>query len=426
MADKARTFVHQSKHNAVPILLWLFAMGIVVRLTLFVRQRASTEFTQVDTNAAVEIVLAVLTAAVLVFSPRSKSVWKVVWRTSGGLLAAYYVLCAATALWSPLPEFSLFRAVETLSQYAAIVVALSYCASMEAAEKRVLAMGLLVTAMGVISTLKMAGFALSLDALHTNSYTASAAVLCCYCAAEMGAADKKRKRMLKLAGLAALGAVIAGTSSASIIATVCGGLVAFTMSRKHGILLSGMAVGALVLIFMLEGEVIEGMLFPGKSEHQIRTLHGRTQLWEAYAEEIKMNPMLGKGFSVGPRLSTFRYTTNAHNSIFSVLLNAGAAGMVLAGACVFKLVRELRFCTRTRRRGAAGCAAAMTAALVNSMGLPIVGEAWMAPSLVVAGVLGLHLLFVLNAAPGDEAARQPVPVPAEAEHGEPGAMHHGH
>ncbi|HUW34260.1 MAG TPA: O-antigen ligase family protein [Planctomycetota bacterium] len=419
--------MHRNKQGMVPVLLWLFAMGIVVRMTIFVRQRSSSQFTEVDTNALVEIVLVGLTAAVLLFAPRARSVWKVLWRTSGGLLVAYYVLCAATALWSPLPDYSLFRAVETLSQYVAVVVALSYCASFEAAEKRVLAVSVVAVVLGLISTLQMAGFAVSLDALHTNSYTASAAVLCCYCGGELAAARGKRGRMLRLFGLAGLAAVVAGTSSASIIATLCGGLVGFTMSRRYGVLLSALAVFAMVTAYMLAGDVIEGIVFPGKTDQQIRTMTGRTQLWEAYAEEIKENPLLGKGFGVGPRLSTFRYTTNAHNSIFAVLLSAGAVGMAVAAAGGLKLWREVRYCMRVRRPGGAGCAAAMTAAVVNSMGLPIIGESWMVPSLVVACVLGLHLLFVLTVAPPEAA---PVHQAAEAgttqDHDKPGTVHHGH
>ena len=403
-----------SDRQLMPVLLWLTVLALIARMTIFVRQRTSTEFTAIDPSAAVEIALVGLTVALLLLNPRLGPVLRRVSRMSAGMLLLYYALCMVASSWSVLPSFSLFRSVEAASQYMAVFVALSYCSSFENAERRVLAVSTVALLCGIGLNLKLNGFAFSFEALHTNSYSTSAAVLCCYCLGEVLTAGKKRARLLKIYGTIALAAVIMGTSSASIIAALCGVAVAMMWTRRRGVLISALLIGALVLSFVIEGDMIQGVIFPGKTEAQIETLHGRTPLWEDFGEEIKANPVFGGGLGVAARLSTVRYTTNAHNALFAVLLSTGVMGLIVVLAGVAKLGTETLSSVRLHRPGAVGCAAALVAGLVNSMGLPIVGEAWMAPTLVFAGVLGLHLLYVVSfRRPGHAVSRRGIPVRGE-------------
>ncbi|HUS57507.1 MAG TPA: O-antigen ligase family protein [Planctomycetota bacterium] len=389
----------------IPAILWLLILALAARVTVFIRQRGGAEFTAIDTSALVGISVVALSVVMLFVSGRLGQTWKRMAGASAGLLVGYYALCAVSALWSPLPEYSFFRSVETLSQLLAVFVALSYCSSFEQAERRVLLIAVLTMLLGMGVNVKFYGFSLSLADWHTNSYSASAAMIACYAVGEYMSGGRKLPGAVKWAGVAGVLGLALGTSSASTIAAFAGFALAAFLMKRWGMVFGGIAAALLVVALGLGGSFLTNIVFPGKTEGQIATLHGRTQLWAAYAEDVKESPLYGNGFGVSARLSSFRYTTNPHNSVFSVLLGTGAAGLLLAVAAMLRLTRETLHATRWTRPGAVGAAAAMGAGIVNSMGLPIIGDIWMAPTVVLASMLALHVLFVVT--PQTDLAHDP-------------------
>ena len=380
----------------MPTLLWAVILASVARMTAFVRQRGGAEFTEIDTSAMVGIGLVALCLLLLLASGNIGPTWRRVARTSGGLLVAYYILCAASALWSPLPEYTLFTSVEMAGLMLAVFVALSYCGSFAQAERRVMLVCVLTILLGMLVNVRFYGVTASLANWHTNSYSASAAMLSCYAVGEYLSRGKELPRAVKWAGGAGLVALALGTSSASTIAALGGFAVAAFVLRRWGLVFGGLAAAALVVALGFGGQFMTNILFPGKTEGQIATLHGRIQLWTAYAEDVKQSPLFGNGFGVSARLSSFRYTTNPHNAVFSVLLGTGAAGMLVVLGALLRLTRESWLASKLRRPGATGATAAIAAGLANSMALPVIGDQWMAPSAVFAALLALHVLFVVG------------------------------
>ncbi len=143
------------------VLMWV-SLALIARLTIFIRRRPGVESAQIDGFAAAQIGLVVL-ACVLLFSfPYRSMVWQRVSRTSGSMIILYYALSGFSALWSPLPEYSLFRSVEYLSQMLLIFIAVWYCTEFIQAEHRVLVVSFLVILLGTCVNLKLNGFQLNL------------------------------------------------------------------------------------------------------------------------------------------------------------------------------------------------------------------------------------------------------------------------
>ena len=383
--------------STTPTLLWVVILASVARMTAFVRQRGGAEFMAIDTSAMVGIGLMVLCLLLLVASGNIGAAWSRIKRTSAALLVAYYIICVASALWSPLPQYTLYASVEMLALMFGVFVAVSYCSSFEQAERRVMLICVLTTALGMLVNVRFYGITASLTNWHTNSYSASAAMLACYAVGEYLSRGKELPRAVKWAGVAGLFALALGTSSASTIAALGGFAVAAMALRRWGLVFGGLAAAALLVALGFGGSFVTNVLFPGKTEGQVATLHGRVQLWTAYAEDVKQSPLFGNGFGVSARLSPFRYTTNPHNAVFSVLLGTGVAGLLVVLGGVLRLAREMWLSSKLKLPGAIGATAAIATGLANSMALPVIGDEWMAPSAVFASLLALHILFIIKA-----------------------------
>jgi hypothetical protein len=148
------------------------------------------------------------------------------------------------------------------------------------------------------------------------------------------------------------------------------------------------------------------ILSPNHSEQIVFSFHGRSMLWELYAQEILNSPIFGHGFAVSSRLASF-YSNNTHNGLFAVALGTGAIGLLIVLWGAYRYTCETASSGYIDAPGAIGCTAALTAACVNNMSISFIGENWRAPSLLFILFLSLHLFFVLK--PGGLPISRPRP-----------------
>ena len=246
---------------------------------------------------------------------------------------------------------------------------------------------------------KLYGLLSSVTSWHTTTYTASAAIMFCYCLGEYFQRERERRKALKWFALFALGPLILGTSAASNVAALLGVLLVALLYRNKMLIIISVAIlfifVPLSLLFSFEYSLFSSIIFPGKTEEQIYTLHGRTYLWGLLLEYFKDSPLIGHGFAI---LSTPRgllFANNPHNSLFSVLLGTGVFGMLTVFIFGSRLLREFYQGTAHGRPGAIGCTAAICAGLVNSLSQPLVLDEWQGSSLVFVSMMAFFLLFVI-------------------------------
>lgn len=149
----------------------------------------------------------------------------------------------------------------------------------------------------------------------------------------------------------------------------------------------------LYFVFDIDFLIVKKFLFPGKTDHEIVTMTGRTQMWQGFLLLVQKSPIIGHGFAV---LSTGRggfFANHPHNSMFSILLGTGALGMsvfVIFACCFAKEFIQTSF---RKVPGAIGCTAAIIAGLINSLAMPLVFDEWEESSLVFACMMSF--LFYL-------------------------------
>jgi O-antigen ligase len=366
------------------------------------------EFTSIDILASFQIVLVILSLFLILLFTYKQQVLKKISKTSISMLIAYYLFSAFSSFWSPLPIYSLFRAVEYLTQIFIVIIIVWKCEKFDYAEHSMLCLSFFVILLGISMMVRLRGFSTDLSHWHANHYTVAASMIFCYCFGEYLGNSQKRLRRLQRYGFGGLVCLILGTSAASFMATGAGVIVAIFLSKQGRSIFTYLivTVGAVTGLIMLAPQVEDpaswvefGQQLKIYSSYSVDgptlSLHGRITLWEQYIEEIKQSPLYGHGFAISSRLARF-YTTNTHNGLLAALLGTGLIGfgLVVWGGC--RLVREMRSAIQARQIGALGCAAALTAGLVNNLSISIVGEQWREPSFVLVTILSFHLLFVFK------------------------------
>jgi O-antigen ligase len=398
-AAQIQTVFGNNKARFIPIVIWIALIAWVTRNTIFVRQRSGSDFAQIDILAGVQISLVLLVVFAGLLSKRALPVWFKTSGTSLRMLFIYYFICAISAIWSPLPTFTMYRSIEFMAMLMGAVIALTYATDFIKAERTFLLVSVIVIVLGMLLIVKFYGLSTSLRHWHTNTYTASAAMVLCYCFGEYFNCEKSRKRLLKWVGFFALAVVVLGTSSSSFIAVIMGVLFTAMLYRKVALFVIGslfMLVILLVnMLVTIDLSVLFPVLFPGKSETEIYTLTGRVQMWESFFDLILESPTIGHGFAV---LSTGRggvFSADPHNSIFSVLLGTGLIGLIVVLIYFFRLLREFFRTSFLRLPGAIGCGAGLATGLVNTLTMTLVLDEWEESSLIFACLSALLVFFVL-------------------------------
>lgn len=376
--------VHSGK--LVRALLWLGLIGFSVRIVVFMRMRDASEFASVDVLAFVQICIIAFLCTLLPMSSRIGPVVRSLPSSSGGLLLAYYLLCAASAAWSPIPEYSFYKAVEVIVLILAIFVALSYSRDFYSAELTTLLICLLALILAIVGWAKLRNWNL----LSDSGTSASAVMIVCYCVGEFNSAVKWRRRILFVSVLIALMYLLAvgsGENTASMIAMTCGVVVIAFVSRRRRYILVPTLIGLIFASFWSQSFVHE-MYFGGKTDETIQSLSGRIPLWQEFIEVVAPSPLYGQGFAVTARLSG---RSSTHSGLLAVFTGTGALGLIIVTLGLVRLSKEFWNSIRTHQPGAVGCAAALTAGLVNCFTVPIIGEHWRPESLVFTCFFALHL-----------------------------------
>lgn len=364
-------------------------LALVARLTIGIRQRL--EFTQIDDYAMAQVAIIMITMAALLIYPYLGQMLRKMCAASAGLFMLYYIVGIVSTAWSPLPAFSLFRAVEVLSQILSVFIIICMLPKYISAERMMIILLFAILALSLVGYIKLVGFSTSLAGWHTNGYTASAAMLACYCIGELLAkSDARRRKLLKWGAAVGFFCIILGTSSGSVIATFAGLGVAAIAARRYGLLATTLVLLA-VAVAMGASDELFGVIFPNKSKEAVESFSGRMALWESYWVAIKESFILGQGFAVMPRLiTTTAYTTNSHNSLIAAMGSTGLVGLIVLLFWMIRFGREALYSLRVKRIGSAGCAAGIAAGMINSFSCAFVGENWTPMTFSFCLLLALH------------------------------------
>jgi O-antigen ligase len=372
---------------------WFVLLAVVARLTVFARRRSGGDFASVDAAAAAEVALVLLSLLLLAQSCRVPVILGK--RSRGGALVFVLALGLGilSSIWSPLPAYSGYRAVSVTSQFLAVMVALSYEPDFLCAEWRFLQVACAVLVMQTICLAGVIGFWRG-PFQHNNTLTNSAAMVACYCLAEAltPRATSHRKRVLRIVGIGALVIVVVGTSSGSNVAFLVGMLCATLVLRRPR-LFALLAVVGIVGSLFLQMEVVQEVVFPGKTLEQIRTMRGRTGLWQVYLERALDHLWFGEGYAASVRIAG-GHSTNAHNSLISFLLGTGVVGTLLYLLAFARLILHTASAAVWRVPGAVGVTAGLVAGLTNSMSKGYLGEAYYPETLVFFALFGLAVLHL--------------------------------
>lgn len=298
-----------------------------------------------------------------------------------------------------------------------VLIAVSFEKDYESAEKKVLVLVTITLFCGIFLHIKLSGYQISMSALHTNQYSATAAMVSIYCLGEYFKANNPRKRNLKWFGILALFFLVIGTSAASNIAFLCGVVLLFLFIGRWIFAIAAawvLVISALIGVYVLDADfgLLTSILAPGKTQYEIETAGGRLLILEHYKGRILESPFIGHGFAVIEKqledshliIPGVAGNENgesgaqliwSHNSILSVLLGTGLTGMFFYGLFLIKLGFQSVKSIAVKRQGCFGVVAALTVGLVNSLAIPLVGDHWMEPSFAFCCFLGLSVWHIL-------------------------------
>ena len=403
--------VIQNKHSPMKcfkLTLELLLILTVAQATIFLRRRDPRQFAVIDAHAIVDIVIVLTISLLLIVNmQRLSKTLKWISKSPALPITLYYFFCAVSTLWSPMPSYTGFRAIQYLSLFWAVLVIFSYYDADHfcEAEKRFLLLAVLAVILNFGLHVKLYGLFMSLKELHTNSYTASAAMLFCYVLGEsLGKRTNKNACLLPI-GLFAIFFVIIGTCTASYFAIIVGIATAFLLSRRP-------LIAFYTLLILIIGGVIFSsdqsmdLLYYGKSEGSRRTWTGRLTLWTDYWRLFKQSPLWGHGFSIINRIGSKYTATNAHNAVFAVLLGTGLFGFAVMIWGTIRLIRQTVRGVIHSLDGAIGCASAFATGLVNAMAVAFIGDLWLSPSFVFTMLLALQVVVLSQDAVMPEKSRR--------------------
>jgi O-antigen ligase len=316
-----------------------------------------------------------------------------------------------------LPQFTLYKSFEYAALLLSVLIAVSFEKNYESAEMKVLFLVTITLFCGIFLNIRLYNYQLSLSSLHTNQYSATAAMISAYCLGEYFRASKSRKKTLKRFGMVGFLFLVIGTSAASNIAFLCGAVLSFFIVRKFlftfvagWILLISVLLG--VYVFETDFGFLSDILAPGKTAKEIETAGGRLTIFEHYKNRILESPFIGHGFAVidqeggvaqltGPGSAGIEkgegvvQPVSTHNSILSVLLGTGLIGMFFYGVFLIKLGIQSVKSLDAKRKGCIGATAAIVTGLINSLAIPLVADYWMEPSFSFCCFLGLSIWHIL-------------------------------
>jgi O-antigen ligase len=348
------------------ILLFLrpLVFVMILRCGFFVRQRFGGDYAEVDVYNLVNIVVTFAIAAILTFRLRNVLLAIREGGTAIKCLVFYYVICASVGVLSPSPEYAIFRAIEYLACFCAVMIIVHGSTSFFNAERLALVWICLTLILEFAGHIRLIGW----ETLHTNRYTTTAAILFSYSLAELASAVGRRKQLLFISLAMGLFGVVLGASTGSNLAVVGGLIMLLLLSPRHRFYII-FAIPALLLVKSW-GHIFE-FVSSGKSVEQMITLFHRMGVWLDSWNLLIQRPVLGYGLNTATRY--YKLLNSSHNAYLEALLGGGIlGGGVLILGCLL-ILRDLFATARKHTDGSLGCCTAIIVYLINGMSTPTIG-----------------------------------------------------
>lgn len=373
-------------------------MAFLIRVYLF--SRGKTDPTALDIYNIAQIGIGILLGLILVIRKDLGSVLKILVKSPLGWLLAMYLFGILSGLWSAIPLFSTYFAVEGFIYIVAFSIILYQQPDDEGMERIAIYSSYVFIILILGAYIKASGFSLNLLYWHTNNYSTIAAMLFGYCFGEQNNPYRTKtpseKRMLKRGIWISIFLILVGTSSASNIALLSAVVVVMLISGKTSLKIITLVLFVSILIINhFYGDLVFRIIFPAKSVEGVEMLGGRTKIWEYYFSLIEQKPIAGWGFASIARISKI-YTTHTHNSLIEIAGGLGFIGLTLYAIFLinmaFKLLRNIR------TPYTVGIIGALTAGFVNGNAVSFIGASAGAIffAFIIWNVFGLYTLLGLN------------------------------
>lgn len=379
-------------------LIGLLILAFLIRVYLF--SRGKTDPTALDIYNIIQIGIGILLGFIVLIRKDFFTVLKIMMRSPLGWLLALYLFGVLSGLWSAIPLFSTYFALEGLIYTFALAIIIYQQPDNESMERIAIYFSFLFIFFMLAKIIRLSGFSFSLIHWHTNNYSAVSAMLFGYCYGEYNNRYREKtedeKRLLKRGIWLSLFFVALGTSSASNIALVASLVVITLISGKRSFkLISLVLFGIVLLANRLYGDVFNEILFPGKTAAGVEMLSGRTNIWEYYIELIKQKPVAGWGFAALARISKL-YTTHTHNSLIEIAGGVGIIGLLFYAIYLIRMFIKLLL--NIRAPYSVGVIGALAAGFVNGNAISFMGSAAGAIffAFIIWNVFGLYTLMGLN------------------------------
>ncbi|MCA9187626.1 MAG: O-antigen ligase family protein [Pirellulaceae bacterium] len=382
------------------VVYWLslLLLAHVCRSALFKRKRDPSAFDTVDDSALVVIIIVFAVGLTIMTHPAGGATLRRLFRGTLTGLVAYYGFCVISSLWSNSFLYSVFRAGEMLVVISAMAMLFAVIPTRHQACKLFFWFAFLSSLMGM--AWYIGRFGLSLSQLHSNDFPAAAGIGTVFCFGMMIDRPQGISRSFALVGWLGFMLILAlGTSAGSIVAATFGMAIVLAAGKNIGRFTSNaLVLGTLMgLLAMLAVDDIKHMMFPGKSEEQIVSFHGRTRVWREHLTVFMQNPIIGKGFPVGEKYGyekEGRYTNSSHNGFVSVAVNTGSVGIAIF-ACAVGLIgyRSLHALSLDLPMSRTAIGVLVTAC-ANNMTCPLIGSHWFWPTSVLIAFLSLAAFHI--------------------------------
>lgn len=386
------------------LIIGFLIIAFLFRVYLF--SRGKTDPTALDIYNMIQIGIAFILGLVIVIRKDFIPVVKILARSPLGWLMTIYLFGILSGLWSAIPLFSTYFAIEGLIYIIAFAMILYQQPNNESMERIAIYSSYTFILFMLGGYIKASGFSLNLADWHTNNYSSIAAMLFAYCFGEYNNQYREKTRaerkLLKRGIWFSLILVIIGTSSASNIALVTAIVVVTLISGKRSFkILSILLFVSVLVLNQLYGDLVFKILFPGKTAAGVEMLGGRVNIWEYYIELIRQKPVAGWGFAALARISKV-YTTHTHNSFIEIAGGVGLIGMIFYAIYLIRMLYKL--IRNVRAPYSVGVIGALAAAFVNSNAISFIGSAAGAIffAFIIWNVLGLYTMIDLNNIYGNE------------------------
>jgi len=314
--------LHRSGVAGLLLFVWPLALRLVSR------PRQVEEYREVDASAYAQMAFLGLCCAYLLLSflPRRPRWRRLLGQPPVRWMAVFSALALLSAVWSPLPTYSAYRAVET---FVFLLLAVQTVANLSASRQDALEYIVLWTlwagllrATLVTDVRYQPGFTL-LQRWHGAESSICSPIL-------IPAFLLSRRRWAVWAAFF----LAAFSTSSKVYLGLAVGLMAYGVAlqapgRKVRFWL--LTAGVLLLALAAGLEALTDVLFPGKSQKTILMGTGRIPIWIALATHTaRTSPWIGSGFAESERVITQLLGTHvalAHNSLLAAFSAAGALGL---------------------------------------------------------------------------------------------------